>query len=244
MVRDIFSAIYRDLGDLQTEELRQAIKESYTEKGFGVDAPEGLAEPSFARFFEILQGRQKPNVGLMARLHELGDYGFFKSTSDAASLLTTTKPVVVRIHATQNDLVQNALASFILLNIYQNMFIRGEQSRLTHAGIFDEAHRASRLRLLPTMAKECRKFGISLVVSSQAAKDFDSSLYSAVANYLILRVTEGDARVLAKIAADGSEAARLAGQMKTLDRYTAFFVTEGKRPRLIELGTKGDMHEP
>jgi hypothetical protein len=54
----------------------------------------------------------------------------------------------------------------------------------------------------------------------------------------VLRVTEGDARVLAKIAADGAEAARLAGQMKTLDRYTAFFVTEGKRPRLLELGKK------
>jgi hypothetical protein len=40
--------------------------------------------------------------------------------------------------------------------------------------IFDEAHRAARLKLIPTMAKECRKYGLSFVVASQEAKDFDS----------------------------------------------------------------------
>ena len=31
--------------------------------------------------------------------------------------------------------------------------------------IFDEAHRAAGLKLIPTMAKECRKYGISLVLA-------------------------------------------------------------------------------
>jgi DNA phosphorothioation-dependent restriction protein DptH len=39
---------------------------------------------------------------------------------------------------------------------------------------------------MPTMAKERRKYGISLVVASQEAKDFDISLFSAIANYLDL----------------------------------------------------------
>jgi DNA helicase HerA-like ATPase len=38
--------------------------------------------------------------------------------------------------------------------------------------VFDEAHRAARLRLIPTMAKEHRKYGFSLVLASQEAKDF------------------------------------------------------------------------
>ncbi|MCM8595028.1 hypothetical protein [Accumulibacter sp.] len=57
------------------------------------------------------------------------------------------------------------------------MFRRGTQARITHAVVFDEAHRAARLKLLPTMAKECRKHGLSFVVASQGAKDFDSSLF-------------------------------------------------------------------
>ena len=38
---------------------------------------------------------------------------------------------------------------------------------MTHAVIFDEADRAARGRLIPTMVKECRKYGIAFVVASQ-----------------------------------------------------------------------------
>ena len=46
---------------------------------------------------------------------------------------------------------------------------------LTHALVFDEAHRAAQLELIPTMAKECRKCGISLVLASWEA---DISIFS------------------------------------------------------------------
>ncbi len=78
------------------------------------------------------------------------------------------------------------------------MFRRGRQERITHAVIFDEAHRASRLKLIPTMAKECRKYGLCMIVASQEARDFGAALYSAIANYMVLRVTDQDARVLAR----------------------------------------------
>lgn len=55
------------------------------------------------------------------------------------------------------------------------MFRRGIQDRITHAVIFDEAHRAAGLKVIPTMAKECRKYGISLIVASQEARDFNVS---------------------------------------------------------------------
>ena len=67
--------------------------------------------------------------------------------------------------------MQRACAGFVLYRIYQDMFARGRQERLTHAIVFDEAHRAGRLKLLPTMAKECRKYGLALIVASQEARD-------------------------------------------------------------------------
>jgi DNA phosphorothioation-dependent restriction protein DptH len=73
------------------------------------------------------------------------------------------------------------------------MFRRGILDRITHAVIFDEAHRAANLTRLPTMAKECRKYGISNR-GSQEAEDFNVSLFSAIANYLVFRVTESDAK--------------------------------------------------
>ena len=66
----------------------------------------------------------------------------------------------------------------------KDMFRRGIQDRITHALIFDEAHRAAGLKLIPAMAKECRKYGISLVLASQEARDFHPSVFSAIANYL------------------------------------------------------------
>jgi DNA phosphorothioation-dependent restriction protein DptH len=128
------------------------------------------------------------------------------------SLIDNRRPTVIRLYATQNEALQKAMASFILLNIYQNIFLRGLQPTLTHAVIFDEAHRASRLRLIPTMAKECRKYGLSLILASQEARDFDRSLYSAIANYLVLRVTETDAKVLANNVASFSDAKNIAAK--------------------------------
>lgn len=46
------------------------------------------------------------------------------------------------------------------------------------------------------MAKECRKCGISLVVASQEARDFHVSVLSSIASYLVLRLTETDAKSL------------------------------------------------
>ena len=148
---------------------------------------------------EILRGEPKPDRGLqtlLARLGELGDYGFFDLAESRESLWGSDNPTVIRIHTTHNDNLQKAFASLVFYGLYKNMFRRGTQQRITHAVVFDEAHRAARMRLIPTMAKECRKFGISLVLASQEAKDFNVSLFSAIANYLVLRLNEADAKAL------------------------------------------------
>src|SRR5262249_11967752 len=132
-------------------------------------------------------------------LSELADYGFFDSGGERRSLLDVTQPSLVRIHGTTNAVLQQAFASFVLYSIYKDMFKRGVQTGLTHAILFDEAHSATRLKLIPTLAKECRKYGLSLVLASQEARDFDDSLFAAIGSYLILRVTDPDAKKLARM---------------------------------------------
>ena len=124
----------------------------------------------------------------------------------------------------------------MLYSIYKDMFRRGLQKRLTHAVVFDEAHRASRLKLLPTMAKECRKYGLALILASQEVRDFDPSLYGAIASYLALRVTEKDARVIARFMSISGTEARLVDRLKQLPKYQALYFTEGEpRPAQIAL---------
>jgi DNA helicase HerA-like ATPase len=94
------------------------------------------------------------------------------------SSLDSAIPVLTQIYGAQNEYLQRAFASFVLHNIYQGMFQRGPQQHLSHVIIFDEAHRAARLKLMAPMAKECRKYGLAFVAASQEARDFDDSLFS------------------------------------------------------------------
>lgn len=239
-LRDIFAAIFPDLGDLQLEQLRGAIKASYQELGWGNDSTARLQPPPFRRFVELLRQPERPDTRtqtLLARLSELDDFEFFRGEQGGKSLLDSTQPQILRVHASKSDAVQRAYASFALYSIYQDMFRRGRPDRITHAVIFDEAHRAAKLKLIPTMAKECRKYGLAMIVASQEAKDFDSSLYSAIANYLILRVTDQDARTLARNVAPSEIERRTADRLKTLPKYEALFFSEGQRqPIHLHLG--------
>ena len=184
MLRDIFATIFPDLGDVQLGRIREALKQSYTDRGWSNSSSGEI--PPFRAFFDLLRAETKPDKGVMLRLSELSDYGFFEATSGSASLLDVDEAAIVKIHGTQNELLQRAFASFVLHNLYQAMFRRGPQDRITHVIVFDEAHRAAKLKLIPTMAKECRKFGLALVVASQEVKDFDDSLFTAVASFLAL----------------------------------------------------------
>ena len=114
--------------------------------------------------------------------------------------------------------MQKAFASLIFYGLYKDMFRRGIQDRITHAIIFDEAHRAAGLKLIPTMAKQCRKFGISLVLASQEARDFDRSLFSAIANYLVLRLIETDARSLVRMVGSSRQERELIDKIKQMEQ--------------------------
>ena len=240
-IRDIFQTIFPELGEIQAERIRTAIKDSFVELGWGPATGDvtQLAEPQFDRWVQLLRADPKPDKGLktlLARLGELEDYGFFRPAESSLSLWESSDPVVIRIHGTQNDHLQKAFSSLIFYGLYKDMFRRGIQDRISHAVIFDEAHRAARLQLIPTMAKECRKYGISLVLASQEAKDFHSSLFSAVANYLILRMTDADARSLARNVVSSDQEKLFADRIKQLERFRAFYCSEGqKRPISVAL---------
>ena len=237
-------AIYPDLGPLQGAKIRTAVKQSFEELGWGgaVDV-ESLSEPPFRRFLEIMRSEPKPGIGLknlLARLEELDDYGFFEVGAERGSLWNADRPTVIRIHRTKNDVLQNAFASLLLYGLYKNMFQRGIRDHITHAVIVDEAHRAGKLSLIPTMAKECRKYGVSLVLASQQATDFQTSVFSAIANYLVLRLTEADAKILVRNVAGSAQQRSLVDQIKQMDRFKALYfssqgVPQGTRPKLVAL---------
>lgn len=228
MLRDNFAAIFQDLGDIQLGRLREALKQSYTDRGWSNNGARGEIPP-FNAFFDILAADNRTDKAMMTRLSELSDYGLFDSNAARSSLLDGTAPTVIQIHGSPNEMLQRAFATFVLHHLYQTMFRRGLQTRITHAIIFDEAHRAARLKLIPTMAKECRKYGLSFIVASQEVRDFDASLFPAIASYLALRAHETDAKHLANIMAPSDKVKMYADRIKQTSKFNAWFSSEGMR---------------
>ncbi len=241
-VRDLFAAIYPDLGDLQLGAIRQALVESFRECGW--DDQRIGQTPHFGRFVEIVRRQAVKDAALkrlLVRLSELEDYGFFQMLPGDAvrDLWQHNMPVVVCLHREQNELIQRAFAMLVFYKLYKDMFRRGLQSRITHAIIFDEAHRAQQLRLIPTMAKECRKYGISLVLASQEARDFHDSVFSAIAHQLVLRVNEADAKALARNMATAAEQRTVMDRLKSLPKFQALYFSEGQPVRHVRLLADG-----
>ena len=239
-VRDIFSATFPDIGRLQGEQIRKAIRDSFVEAGWDDEnARADIEPPPFKRFVEILQSNPRPDRGLqtlLARMAELDDYHFFKVREAQGNLWDSHCPTVIRIHKTQNDNLQRAFAHLVFYGLYKDMFRRGVQERITHAIVFDEAHRAAGLKLIPKMAKECRKYGISLSLASQGAKDFDSSLFSAIANYLVLKLPEADAKALVKNVSSSQQERHLVDQVKQMEKFKALYFRVGEsKPSHIDL---------
>ena len=103
MLRDIFAAMFPDLGDVQLERIRSAIRESYNRLGWGTESDSPRTIPEFRAFYELLQQDAKGNQNVLVRLNELNDYGVFETSGAVRSLLASKTPSVLRIHATQND---------------------------------------------------------------------------------------------------------------------------------------------
>lgn len=233
-LRDIFAAIFPDLGEIQLASIRDTIVDVY--RDFGWSEQRSGEIPPFSAVWERLQRNPKMDAKVLIRLRELRDYGIFHSPEPQASLLNYSVPVVIRLHTSQNEVVQRAFAILILYHIYQEMFRRGVQARLTHVLVLDEAHRASRVKWLVRLAKESRKYGLAMVLASQEVKDFDESLVQAIGSYLVLRVGETDSKVMARFLGPADQTRALSDRLKRLPKFQAFFFTEGFRgPKWIQL---------
>ncbi len=242
-LRDIFAAVFPDLGELQLGALYNAFKGAYEACGWTRDGTRGTT-PRFRHFLELLRAIERPDRGtqtLLLRLTELDDRGFFDSDSARPGYLDTTQPVVLQLHTTASAAAQTAFASFAFYRLYQDMFRRGRPEVLTHAIVFDEAHRAAKLKLIPTMAKECRKFGLSLILASQEASDFAPELFAAVDSTLVLRVTDDSARCISRNKLNAADQRALTDRMKQLPNYEAlaFGSQFGRSGIAVKLGFAG-----
>ena len=74
------------------------------------------------------------------------------------------------------------------------------------------------------------------MLASQEARDFNASLFSAIANYLVLRMTETDAKALVRNVATAKQERTLIDRIKQMPRFRALYFSEERhRPSSVNL---------
>jgi hypothetical protein len=223
IIRDLFGAIFPGLGELQLSQLREAVQKSYEDHGWGDSTVADLRMPTLNDVHTRLRRTKDIDKNLMMRLDELFAYPGLFGEGQERSFLDFKAPVLLKLSGSKVETLQNAVVIFALQSMFNEMFRRGIQRSITHMIIIDEAHRLSRLKLLPEFAREARKYGIALLLASQRLSDFSDDLISNIGSLLFFRANEDDAKSAGKYLGSAAQAKAWSDQIKQLAPHTAIY---------------------
>lgn len=175
------------LGAQQEAAVKNAIREAFS--GAGVD-PNGVVPfnpettfPDLASVGEILR---ESNTSAYNRLDPLFTLDLFREQywrSSFASLVGES--TVLDFSQLPSDELKNALAELVVLSAHSFFNSQPHCGLLKQVFVIDEAHRVLRADFLGRFAKECRAYGVSLLLSSQYPSDFPPDISSSMATKII-----------------------------------------------------------
>lgn len=185
--------IYR-LGDQQTFQLREAMKETYAISGIGtkpfVPRP-GQQYLPFEAIRDVLI-REEANT-LLGRLSPVFDLGLF-SEGDAEHNLNDllASPTVIRLSQLPGDQVKNAVAEFFLMALYSFLIRREHPHRLERLLVLDEAWRLVNSPFLEPLMREGRAFGLGVIIATQFPRDLPDQIAGSTATRIFFNQTKAE----------------------------------------------------
>lgn len=201
---DTLNAVFAGSGDIQLGKLREAIKECYIQCGFDMNqpAPDAQEPPTLEVLATVLdqwshQGGQIKN--LQVRLQPLFESGIFNQGRANFSFGDLfKKTTVILLTAGIKDLML-AASRFLLEKIYATMVMNGLSKTLQLMVCVDEAHKLCNDPKITELAKEARKYGLGLILSSQESRDFHPSIFANAGTQIVLALEDADASIIAKV---------------------------------------------
>jgi DNA phosphorothioation-dependent restriction protein DptH len=202
---DTLNAVFSGSGDIQLGKLREAIKECYLQGGFDMmqPAPEDKEPPTLEMLAAVLdqwssdRGGQVKN--LQVRLQPLFESGIFNQGRASFSFEDLFKQTtVILLTAGIKDLML-AASRFLLEKIYAAMVMNGLSKELRLMVCVDEAHKLCNDPKITELAKEARKYGLGLILSSQETRDFHQSIFANAGTQIVLALEDADATVMSRV---------------------------------------------
>jgi len=202
---DTLNTVFSGSGDIQLGKLREAIEECYIRCGFNMrePAPKDKDAPTLDMLEAVLDSWSAERGGqiknLQVRLQPLFKSGIFvqgKASFKFEDLFKKTS--VILLTAGIKDLML-AASRFLLEKIYAAMMMEGLSRKLKLIVSVDEAHKLCNDPKITDLAKEARKYGLGLVLSSQETRDFHPSIFANAGTQIVLALEDADATIMSKV---------------------------------------------
>lgn len=201
---DSLNSVFSGSGDIQLGKLREAVRECYIQQGFQMQqpAPDDREPPTLDHLSKILEhwaaesGGQVKN--LLVRLQPLFESGIFQQGKAKFAFDDLfTKTTVILLTSGIKDLML-AASRFLLEKVYGRMVANGLTKDLQLMVCVDEAHKLCGDEKITDLAKEARKYGLGLILSSQETRDFHPSIFANAGTQIVLALEDADAGTMAK----------------------------------------------
>jgi hypothetical protein len=211
------------LGAQQEYSVKEAIEESFRAAGLdprsSVEYKGDVAFPDFSLVGDRLKDT---NTAAYNRLSPLFSLGLFKDEFRQTSFeALVRRACVLDISQIPSDEIKSALAQLIVLSAHSYFNAQQHSGQLRQVLVFDEAHRVLGSDFLPRLVRECRAYGVGVLLSSQFPTDFPPQVSASMAT----KVVHGNDRDMDRVAAI-IELLGCAGQeaeVASLGRFEAFF---------------------
>ncbi len=175
------------LGVQQENRLKDAIREAYLEHGIAVTGLQAVSEDQeFPSFQDIGERLRAADPAAYGRLDPLFDLNLFREDYRKVAFDDLLgKAYALDLSQLPSDPIKAALAKIFLIaaHAYYNSMQHSATARQFF--VFDEAHRVRDEPKFEAFVRECRAYGVGVIISSQYPTDFSPEVSAALATKLV-----------------------------------------------------------
>lgn len=210
------------LGAQQQVAVKNAIVAAFSSSGITTTGStpytDSLQFPDFANVGESLQ---HDNPSAYNRLDPLFTLGLFRPEFRSYSFDSlVSRSAVLDLSQIPSDEIKNTLAQLLVLSAHAYYNTKQHSGTIRQVLVFDEAHRVLSSDYMLHLVRECRAYGVSVVLSSQYPSDFPAEISSSMATKIVHGNGRDIDRVKAIIQMLGCEGRE--GDVANLGRFQAF----------------------
>lgn len=191
------------LGIQQEAELKNAVRAVYKENGINhkgiLEFDSEIIFPSFNEVGYYLENGEKELEKLYNRLDPLFDLNLFSEkyrNIGFSNIIESSN--IIKLSDIQDDKIKNAIAKMVIVSAHGYYLGIPHTYSLKKIFVFDEAHRVLDTDFVEKFIRECRSFGVGVLLSSQQTDDFPENVLGQLATKII-HGNDGDSRLTKKI---------------------------------------------